>query len=51
MVPAPRTQYIAVGVEAPIGALLPRPLIKPTPLESLEIEPWWQALLQSLQVR
>jgi cell division protein FtsL len=51
MVPAPRIQYLDVSVEAPTGALLPRPLIDSTPSNRPETDTWWQAILQSLRIR
>jgi cell division protein FtsL len=47
MVPAPKLDYLAVAVQAPDGALLPRPLFS-MPQTRPETNPWWQVLLQSL---
>ncbi|MPZ49926.1 MAG: hypothetical protein GEU75_11645 [Dehalococcoidia bacterium] len=51
MVPAVRLEYVSVGVEAPAGALLPRPLIIASPGAQRQPLPWWQTLLQSLPFR
>jgi hypothetical protein len=50
MVPARVNQYVAVAVEAPAGALLPRPLVQIAPQDvgSEDETPWWRALLQAL---
>ena len=50
MVPASKLDYISVGVEAPSGVLLPRPLFSAEPAASAS-SPWWQVLLQSLPFR
>ena len=50
MVPAGQITYVAVGVESPSGALLPRPLVSLSPTVEGD-DPWWQALIQSLPLR
>jgi hypothetical protein len=48
MVPARDGEFISVSVEAPGGALLPRPLLElQAPYES-PAEPWWRELLARL---
>ncbi|HWC30091.1 MAG TPA: septum formation initiator family protein, partial [Dehalococcoidia bacterium] len=51
MVPAPRTDYLSVGVEAPDGALLPRPILSAYATHGPSADPWWQIILQSLPFR
>ena len=50
MVPARVNQYVAVSVEGPSGALLPRPLVQIAPPETVsgEGQAWWRALIQAL---
>ena len=48
MVPARVNQYVSVGVEAPSGALLPRPVVQPAQSPATEEQPWWRALIQAL---
>ena len=51
MVPAKVNHHVAVSVEAPTGALLPRPIVQPRPdtqTPNNEEQPWWQALVQAL---
>ena len=47
MIRARNVSYLSVGVEAPQGALLPRPLVVP-PEESVSDEPWWESLYKAL---
>jgi hypothetical protein len=51
MVPASRLEYVSVGVEAPEGALLPRPILSSHATSGPEDDPWWQIILQSLPFR
>jgi hypothetical protein len=51
LVPAATTDYIDVGVPAPDGVLLPRPLITTAPAEPHDSISWWQALVQALPFR
>jgi hypothetical protein len=48
MVPARVSQYVAVSVEAPSGALLPRPVGEISAGAHAGSEPWWRALIQAL---
>jgi len=50
MVPARVNQYVSVSVEAPSGALLPRPLVQITPQEETpsQVQSWWRTLIQAL---
>jgi hypothetical protein len=50
MVPARVNRYVSVSVEAPSGALLPRPVVGITPDEgaAAEDQPWWRTLIQAL---
>lgn len=49
MVPARVNQYVSVSVEAPSGALLPRPVVQITPQETPSGAPsWWRELIQAL---
>jgi hypothetical protein len=49
MVPARVSQYVAVSVESPGGALLPRPIGTGSGSDSSQAaEPWWRVLLQAL---
>jgi hypothetical protein len=50
MVPARVNRYVSVSVEAPSGALLPRPLVQlPAEQEpAAEEQPWWRTLIQAL---
>jgi hypothetical protein len=48
MVPARVSQYVAVSVESPSGALLPRPITGAASDGSQATEPWWRVLLQAL---
>ena len=43
MIRARNVSYLSVGVEAPDGALLPRPLVEPV-VEEPAPEPWWVSL-------
>jgi cell division protein FtsL len=47
MIRAHDVSYLSVGVEAPEGALLPRPLVVP-PEETVADEPWWESLYKAL---
>jgi cell division protein FtsL len=47
MVPARRTDYVAVQVEAPSGPLLPRPILNPVQREP-QHESWWRSLIREL---
>lgn len=48
MVPARRIEHVSVGVEAPSGPLLPRPLTNRSPAQEPKSEPWWQSLIKAL---
>ena len=50
MVPARVNRYVSVSVEAPSGALLPRPLVQISPEQApaAEEQPWWRTLIQAL---
>ena len=49
MVPARVNHYVSVDVEAPTGALLPRPVVDLSPEPEADAEqPWWRALIQAL---
>jgi hypothetical protein len=52
MVPAAKKQYVSVDVEAPRGALLPRPIVQLPASDQTsapnEDEPWWRAVLEAL---
>ncbi len=51
MVPARVNQYVGVTVEAPDGALLPRPVVQLTPRDEAgteEDKPWWESLAEAL---
>jgi hypothetical protein len=50
MVPARVNKYVSVAVEAPMGALLPRPIVQVSQPETAasEEQPWWRALLKAL---
>ncbi len=52
MIPARVNQYVSVDVEAPSGALLPRPIVQlPTQTGSEDTsddQPWWKALIKAL---
>jgi hypothetical protein len=50
MVPARVNRYVSVSVEAPSGALLPRPVVRITPPQTpaSEDQPWWRTLIQAL---
>jgi hypothetical protein len=50
MVPATSITYIEVGVPAPAGPLLPRPLTE-TPDPIRDTRAWWEKLLQVLPIR
>ena len=47
MIRARNVSYLSVGVEAPEGALLPRPLVEPLDNEPAA-EPWWESLYKAL---
>jgi cell division protein FtsL len=42
------TTYVEVGVPAPEGPLLPRPILKPLPDPAVESKPWWKRLLNGI---
>jgi cell division protein FtsB len=48
MVPAGSPSYIAVDVESPAGALLPRPLVSVASEAKADGESWWRSLLKAL---
>jgi hypothetical protein len=50
MVPARVNQHVSVTVEAPHGALLPRPVVQIAPAAATAEDglPWWRALIQAL---
>jgi len=50
MVPARVNRYVSVSIEAPSGALLPRPVVQIAPQEATasEEQPWWRTLIQAL---
>lgn len=50
MVPARVNKYVSVNVEAPMGALLPRPIVQIAPRDTgaAQEQPWWQAIFQAL---
>jgi len=49
MVPARQEHYISVSVEAPSGALLPRPIVTTTGGNAEpQNEPWWRAFFKAL---
>ena len=50
MVPARVNRYVAVSIEAPSGALLPRPLeqIAQPAGTPAEVQPWWRTMIQAL---
>jgi hypothetical protein len=48
MVPARVSQYVAVSVESPAGALLPRPITSGRSDDAQAAEPWWRVLMQAL---
>ena len=50
MVPARPGDYITVAVEAPSGALLPRPLLDVTAAAPSEERPWWQEIIEALSL-
>jgi hypothetical protein len=50
MVPARPGDHIAVAVEAPSGALLPRPILDVATPAPSEDRPWWQEILESLSL-
>jgi cell division protein FtsL len=41
--------YMSVGVEAPSGPLLPRPLVTPAKERPVG-EPWWESVIRALPV-
>jgi cell division protein FtsL len=47
MVRARNVSYLSVGVDAPAGPLLPRPLISTTEPQPAS-EPWWKSLYKAL---
>ena len=47
MIRARNVSYLSVGVEAPEGALLPRPLVVPVEDDG-SAEPWWDSLYKAL---
>ena len=47
MIRARNVEYLSVGVDAPSGALLPRPLVTPSEDQPAG-EPLWQSLLKAL---
>lgn len=47
MIRARNVSYLSVGVDAPDGALLPRPLVVPEEDEGFA-EPWWESLYKAL---
>ena len=47
MIRARNIQYLSVGVEAPAGPLLPRPLVVPAEGQGSG-EPWWESLYRAL---
>jgi cell division protein FtsL len=47
MIRARNVSYLSVGVEAPEGFLLPRPLVVPAE-DSGTAEPWWESLYKAL---
>jgi len=47
MIRAHNIEYVSVGVDAPSGPLLPRPLITPSE-EQPAGEPWWESLYKAL---
>jgi cell division protein FtsL len=48
MMPAVRTDYISVPVEAPEGPLLPRPFMARTPPEPDSGAAWWEKVLRAI---
>jgi hypothetical protein len=48
MVPAKRIEHVSVGIEAPSGPLLPRPLTYPTTPPPPKSEPWYRSLIKAL---
>jgi cell division protein FtsL len=48
MVPARRVEHVSVGIEAPDGPLLPRPLTSATPPPAPKNETWWRSLIRAL---
>ncbi len=50
MVPARVNQYVSVDVEAPRGALLPRPIVQLPAQDQAPAkdEPWWRSLIGAL---
>jgi cell division protein FtsL len=50
MIRARNVSYLSVGVDAPSGPLLPRPLVV-TPGDEGSGEPWWTSLLKALPLR
>jgi cell division protein FtsL len=49
MVPARNIEYLNVALEAPQGALLPRPLLTASTAEAVQkSQPWWRTLLSAL---
>lgn len=50
MVPARRTDFVSVAVEAPSGPLLPRPILNTAPDEAHENDSWWQSLYKALHL-
>jgi cell division protein FtsL len=47
MIRARNVSYLSVGVDAPAGALLPRPLVVASDEEAVG-EPWWESLYKAL---
>jgi cell division protein FtsL len=47
MIRAHNVSYLSVGVEAPAGALLPRPLVVPEE-DTGSAEPWWESIYKAL---
>ena len=47
MIRARNVSYLDVEIEAPEGALLPRPLVEPLD-EGSGVEPWWESLYRAL---
>lgn len=48
MVPARRTDFVVVNVEAPSGPLLPRPILNPAEDVPVKTDHWWQSLFKAL---
>jgi cell division protein FtsL len=47
MIRAHNVSYLSVGVDAPAGPLLPRPLVVPEEDQGYN-EPWWESLYKAL---